>query len=60
MAKFLGNLLKDSTSSWFDNANSIFPSVSQFGYKMYLVNSFLDTRYRLMLEPVLSLSFETD
>ena len=45
MAKFLKNLLKDSTLSLFDNANIIFPLVSPFDSKMPLVNFFLDTRY---------------
>ena len=45
MAKFHGNLLKDSTLSLFNNANIIFPLVSQFDSKMPLVNFFLDTRY---------------
>ena len=48
MAKFHGNLLKDSTLSLFDNANIIFPLVCQFDSKMPLVNFFLDTRYQVV------------
>ena len=48
MAKFHGYLLKDSTLSLFNNANIIFPLVSQFDSKMPLVNFFLDTRYMFM------------
>ena len=40
MAKFLGNLLKDSTLSLFNIASTIFPLGSLFDSKMPLVNFF--------------------
>ena len=55
MAKFLVNLLKDSTWSLFDIANIVFPLSSLFDSKMPLVNFFLDTRYKNQdMETILS------
>ena len=45
MAKFLGNLCKDSTLYLFDTTNIIFCLGSLFASKMPLVNFFWDTRY---------------
>ena len=45
MAKFLENLLKDSTSSLFDILKIVFLLSSLFDSKMPLVNFLLDTRY---------------
>ena len=45
MAKFLGNLRKDSILSLFDTTNIIFCLGSLFASKMPLVNFFWDTRY---------------
>jgi len=56
MAKFHGNLLKDSTLSLFNNASIIFPLVSQFDSKMPLVNFFLDTRYIMDMGSILGVT----
>ena len=45
MAKFLGNLRKDSILSLFDTTNIIFCLGSLFASKMPLVNFFWDTCY---------------
>ena len=45
MAKFLENLLKDSTSSLFDILKIVFLLSGLFDSKMPLVNFLLDTRY---------------
>ena len=45
MAKFLGNLCKDSTLYLFDTTNIIFCLGSLFASKMPLVNFFWDARY---------------
>ena len=58
MAKFLGNLLKDSPLTLFDIANIIFPPGSLFDSKMPLVNFFLDTRYLVCFSLVIEYSHD--
>ena len=63
MAKFLGNLCKDSTLYLFDTTNIIFCLGSLFASKMPLVNFFWDTRYqmhRLFLLFLFSIDAEDD
>ena len=59
MAKFLENLLKDSTLSLFDILNIVFLLSSLFDSKMPLVNFLLDTRYFSFLFPSIYLSLLT-
>ena len=51
MAKFLGNLRKDSILSLFDTTNIFFCLGSLFASKMPLVNFFWDTCYMNMNHP---------